>query len=376
MSSHTWTDKLGRTYDYTPYAAEPIADVAIPLSEASALAVAQASQAIGSVPALPLAGTASVIFRSEASASSIIEDLTVGPRRILEAQAADPDEVRDPIAERIVGNLEGLRDALATPYPCGVEDILRWHRMLMEGHPRMRTSEIGRLRIAQNWIGGDGYGPRNAEFIPPPHGEVPALLEDLIRYLGRTDIAPVVQALVAHARFEVIHPFTDGNGRVGRMLLQHVLTHRAATPVPIPVSVPWSRSKDRYIEGLRRFQADDVDAWIEFAATSLVIAVDWVTSAHNDVSDLIEELRRRSATRAGSAASRIVDDLAEYPLIDSTTVADRYGVTRQAANEALRRLEANNVLTERSFSRRARGRPRTMHGSTDLIDLLGAIVTD
>ncbi len=179
MSSRTWTDHLGRTYTYEPYEAAPIAGIQVALSEASAFAVAEASRAIGTVPRLPLAGTASVIYRSEASASSIIEDLAVGPRRILEAQIADPGELRDPIAERIVGNLEGLRDALATPYPATVDDILRWHRILMAGHPRMAMEDIGVLRRKQNWIGGDGFGPRNAAFIPPPPEDVPGLLEDL-----------------------------------------------------------------------------------------------------------------------------------------------------------------------------------------------------
>lgn len=376
MPSHTWTDQLGRTYDYEPYGATPIADMEVMLSEASTLAVAKASQAIGSAPALSLAGTASVIFRSEASASSIIEDLTVGPRRILEAQVADPDERRDPIAARIVGNLEGLRDALDTPYPASIDDILRWHRTLMEGHPRMRVLEVGHLRTTQNWIGGDGFGPRHAEFIPPPPDQVPALLHDLLRYLERTDVAPVVQALIAHARFEVIHPFTDGNGRVGRMLLQHALTHRAGSRTPIPVSVPWSRNKHDYIEGLRRFQNGSIDPWIAFGATSLVAAVGWATSAQDRVATLLNDLRSRSTTRTGSAASRIIDDLAEHPLVDTTTVASRYDISRQAANEALRRLQSVGVLTERSFSRRTKGRPRTMYGSTELIDLLGAIVTE
>ena len=376
MSSRTWTDHLGRTYTYEPYEAAPIAGIQVALSEASAFAVAEASRAIGTVPRLPLAGTASVIYRSEASASSIIEDLAVGPRRILEAQIADPGELRDPIAERIVGNLEGLRDALATPYPATVDDILRWHRILMAGHPRMAMEDIGVLRRKQNWIGGDGFGPRNAAFIPPPPEDVPGLLEDLIRYLERADVAPVVQASIAHARFEVIHPFTDGNGRVGRMLLQHVLTHRTEAPVPIPVSVPWSRDRDRYIEGLRHFQSGELDPWIEFAAGSMVLAVEWITSAEDRVSRLLAELRGRSTTRSGSAAAGIINDLVEHPLVDGSTVAARYSVSRQAAHQALERLAAAGILTKRPFSRRTKGRPRMMYASTELIDLLGAIVTN
>lgn len=376
MSSATWTDLLGRTYAYEPYEAEPVADLEVSLTSSSTLAVAAASSAIGSIPPLPLAGAAAVMFRSEASASSIIEDLAVSPRRILEAEAAGAAELSDPVAERIVGNLEGLRDAMATPYPAGVEDVLRWHHILLEGHPRMRPADVGHFRAKQNWIGGDSSGPRNAEFIPPPPEDVELLMADLVDYLHRDDVAPVVHASIAHARFEVIHPFTDGNGRVGRMLLQHVLAHRAGAPVPIPVSVPWSRDKARYIDGLRRYQASDLDPWIEFAATTMVEAVAWMTSAHDRVTRMMEDLRSRSSSYAGSTASRIIDDLVEHPLVDTPTVTERYGVSRQAANEALRRLAEADILTERSFSRRTRGRPRKMYGSKELLDLLGAIVTD
>jgi len=159
LSSYLWTDILGRTYEYEPYDAQPIADLSTGLSEPATLAVAEASRALGTVPALPAAGIAAVLYRSESSASSIIEDIAVGPRRILEAEVASPGEVRDPIASRIIGNLEGLRDALATPFPAGPDDYLRWHRLLSEGHPRMKDEDIGAYRRQQNWIGGDGYGP-------------------------------------------------------------------------------------------------------------------------------------------------------------------------------------------------------------------------
>ena len=171
----------------------------------------------------------------------------------------------------------------------------------------------------------------------------------------------------------VIHPFTDGNGRVGRMLLQHVLTHRTEAPVPIPVSVPWSRDRDRYIEGLRHFQSGELDPWIEFAAGSMVLAVEWITSAEDRVSRLLAELRGRSTTRSGSAAAGIIDDLVEHPLVDGSTVAARYSVSRQAAHQALERLAAAGILTKRPFSRRTKGRPRMMYASTELIDLLGSI---
>ncbi len=372
-----WIDNLGRTYEYEPYEAQPIANLSISLSESAALAVAEASRALGTVPALPGAGIAPVLYRSESSASSIIEDITVGPRRILEAEVATVDEIRDPIASRILGNLEGLRDALATPFPADPDDYLRWHRLLTEGHPRMKDNAIGAYRTEQNWIGGDGFGPRNAAFIPPRPEAVETLVSDLGAYTSRTDIAPVVQAAVAHARFEVIHPFTDGNGRVGRMLIQHVLAGRISLDVPVVVSIPWSRDKDGYIESLRHYQAGDTDAWIEFFGMSVVAAVSWMHAAGSRVTLLLSSLADRSRSRGESVAARVIRDLPIHPIVNADIVADRYGITRQAAHEALVRLGEDGVLTERSFSRRTTsGRPRQMYTSTELIELLSEIITD
>jgi hypothetical protein len=377
VSSYLWTDNLGRTYEYEPYDAQPIADLSIRLSESATLAVTEASRALGTVPALPGAGIAAVLYRSESSASSIIEDIAVGPRRILEAEIASPDEIRDPIASRIIGNLDGLKDALATPFPAGPDDYLRWHRLLTEGHPRMKHGDIGAYRAQQNWIGGDGYGPRNAAFIPPRPQDVETHVIDLGRYTSRTDVSPVVQAAIAHARFEVIHPFTDGNGRVGRMLIQHVLAGRISLQAPVPVSIPWSRDKNGYVEGLRNYQEGNTDAWIEFFGMSIVAAVSWMHAVEGRLTSLLSSLADRSRSRGVSVAARVISDLPIHPIVSADTVAERYNVSRQAAHQALVRLAEDGVLTERSFSRRTKaGRPRQMFTSTELLDLLSEIVTD
>lgn len=365
-----WTDSLGRTYEYTPHSPELLAEAEIAFSSEVTLALAEASRALGTVQRFPLAGIATVLYRSESSASSLIEGVGPGPRRILEAEFADIDELSDEPARRVVGNLEALRAAISTPVPARVDDMLTWHRLLMEGHPRMHSETIGALRTEQNWIGGGSFGPRDAQYIPPPPEDVPCLLEDLVGFSARTDLTPVALAALAHAQFEVIHPFVDGNGRVGRALLQQLLVKRAGLDVPVPVSVPWSKDTERYISGLRSFQDGDADSWLLFASWSVIEAVDWMKKMANRVDGLIDRFRSRVETRGRSVAAKLIDDLPLHPVVDTQTVAERYGVTPQTAHEALLRLSEAEILVERPLSRRRKGRPRRVLAATELIDLL------
>jgi Fic family protein len=242
--------------------------------------------------------------------------------------------------------------------------------MLMAGDPQIASKHVGAFRTVQNWIGGDASGPRNAEFIPPRPEQVRPLIGDLLAFCARTDIPPVAHAAIAHARFEVIHPFVDGNGRVGRMLFQQLLRRRIDLPSHIPVSVIWSRDKERYVAGLRAYQEGDVNAWLTFASLSIVRAVDWMATIADRIGTLLAELHGRVPTRGRSITSRIIDDLTEHPIVDTGSVAKRYGVTPQSAHAALVRLEAAGVLSERSLTRRKKGRPRRVFAAADLIDVL------
>jgi Fic family protein len=368
--ARVWTDSLGRAYEYTPHSAEQLAGAEFDFSSEVTLALAEASRALGSVPRFPMAGIATVLYRSESSASSLIEGVGPGPRRILEAEFASTDEVNDEPARRVVGNLVALRAAISTPVPAGVGEMLTWHRLLMEGHPGMRQETVGALRTEQNWIGGGAFGPRDAEFIPPPPEDVQRLLEDLVDFSARTDLTPVALAALAHAQFEVIHPFVDGNGRVGRVLLQQLLVRRAGLEAPVPVSVPWSRETDRYISGIRSFQDGDADSWLLYASWSVIEAVNWMKQMTSGVEELLDRLRSRVETRGRSVAARVIDDLPLRPIVDTQTVAERYGVTPQTAHEALLRLSEAEILFERPLSRRKKGRPRRVFAATELIDLL------
>ncbi|MGH8872421.1 MAG: Fic family protein [Acidimicrobiia bacterium] len=288
----------------------------------------------------------------------------------MEAEIAEEGEISDEPARRVVSNLVGLRDAMETSIPARAEDILRWHRKLMTNHPTMAPQSIGAFRTQQSWIGGDASGPRNAEFIPPRPEEVPALIEDLVMFSARTDMTPVAHASIAHARFEVIHPFTDGNGRVGRMLFQQLLRRRLDLTSPLPVSVFWSQDTDRYIAGLRAYQSGDIDAWLVFASLSIIESVNWMKEVAEKILILLADFRRRVDTRGESVTARVIEDLPEHPIVDTQSVAARYAVAPQSAHSALIRLEDAGILGERGFARRRKGRPRRVFAPNELIDLL------
>jgi len=376
MATHKWLDRLARSYDYQSHDAESIAEKSFVFSGSTVHALTAAAGELADRSTLHYAaGLAAVLYRSESGASSIIEGLDVRPRRILEAEFAETDEVDDPIARRIVANLRGLEDSLETARPIGESDLLRWHAILMKDDPHVRPEDVGAWREEQNWIGGDALGPRGASFVPPHPDELPLLLDDLVAFTHRDDLSPITLGLLAHAQFEVLHPFTDGNGRVGRMLLQHELARGMSAAEPVPVSVIWSRDKARYIDALRSFQEGDFDSWIEFGATSLLLAGDWLRETARAVDQLIHGLSDRANARAGSAAAQIVRDLPRFPIVDAPRVAVRYGISKQAAHRALERLEQSGIIRDQAFARGTtkRGRPRRVFASPDVIELLASL---
>src|SRR5256885_17113261 len=155
--------------------------------------------------------------------------------------------------------------------PLKAHDILEIHRILMES--TSTPGIAGKLRTQQNWIGGNAFNPGRADFVPPPPKLVPDLMSDLCAFINRTDLSPVLQAAVAHAQFETIHPFADGNGRVGRALIHVVLRRRDLAPryVP-PVSLVLAADAESYIAGLTAFREERAAAWILLFARAIAQA--------------------------------------------------------------------------------------------------------
>ena len=163
----------------------------------------------------------------------------------------------------MAANVSAMEEAIARaddPAPIAVDDICRIHATLMAREP---DAGPGRAREVQNWLRGRLDSPMGAAFNPPPPGEIQPLLDDLVRFFARDDIPPLARAAIAHAQFETIHPFLDGNGWVGRWLIHVVLrrTGVAARFVP-PVSIVMAARPTSYVGGLVDFREGRISEWV------------------------------------------------------------------------------------------------------------------
>jgi Uncharacterized conserved protein len=171
-------------------------------------------------------------------------------------------------------------------------DLCTIHRTLMADEPKARPGEF---RKEQNWIGGRLDSPIDARYVPPPESEVERLIDDLVTFFNRDDLPPVAQAAIAHAQFETIHPFIDGNGRVGRCLVHVVLRRRGAAPrfVP-PVSIVLAARPSSYIDGLVGFREGRIAEWCASFAGALERAARLSVELASGVARLQDEWYERA----------------------------------------------------------------------------------
>ncbi len=202
----------------------------------------------------------------------------------------------------------------------GLPSLLEAHAVLFRRSVDQQHN-AGRFRTVQNWIGGSDYTPRNALYVPPPPQEVPGLLADLVAFGNRDDVPPLLQAAVVHAQFESIHPFVDGNGRIGRTLIHAVLRRRRVTRhLTVPVASALVAHRESYFDALGAYR----EGRVRPIASMLTAAVIVATHESRRTATALHEVRqdweaRLGPLRRGSAIHRVVQHLAEAP---SVTVAD------------------------------------------------------
>ncbi|HUZ19058.1 MAG TPA: Fic family protein [Acidimicrobiales bacterium] len=296
-----------------------------------------------------IAPFAAVLLRSESAASSKIEQLTASVKSIALAELGAKDGRN---ATLIVSNAWAMQAAIELADRLDGDAILKMHDALLRAD---RPDMAGKWRTDQVWIGGSDYSPHLADFVPPHWERVPAATDDLVAFMARADLPPLVQAAIAHAQFETIHPFPDGNGRVGRALVHSLLRGKGLTRnVTVPVSAGLLTNTDSYYSALTEYRAGNPAAIVErFTAASF--------AAIGNGQTLVDDLRRVRTSwddiiqaRSGATAWRLADLVIRQPIIDSPLAQRELGVSDHSANAAIESLERAGVLKELSGKERNR----------------------
>lgn len=295
------------------------------------------------------------LLRAESVASSRIEGLVLSHRRL--AKAAFSAEAHDSTAQSVLANIRALERAVGlagTVESLEREHLLEVHRILFEGTRDERLG--GELRKQQNWIGGAASNPRGAEFIPAPPDFVPELFDDLCAFCNRVDLPAAIQAAIAHVQFETIHPFFDGNGRVGRALILIVLRRRGVAKAYLPpVSLALAGEADRYVAGLMSWRAGEEEDWYSVFVDALFRASTGARQFAVDIAELQHRWMEKAGNpRKGSGPRRLIELLPSQPIVNVKTAAQLLGGTEERARIAVRRLEEAGVLRQTSVGRRNR----------------------
>jgi Fic family protein len=365
-----------RGFTFEAYVPAPIAEQRFTLESDIAAAAANAEAACreldGEPPELgnfePLARQ---LLRAESVASSRIEGLILSHRRLAKA---DFSGTHDLTAQGVLGNIRALQRAVELGG--SVERLERGHleevhRILFAG--TRDEARGGSLRTTQNWIGGSASTPRDADFVPPPPELVPELVDDLCEFCNRADLPASIQAGIAHVQFETIHPFFDGNGRVGRALILIVLRRRGLSRSYLPpVSLVLAGEADRYVAGLGSWRGGDEDDWHRVFIDALYRAAAGARHFAADVAALQERwLEKAGNPRGGSGPRRLIELLPSQPIIDVKAATDLLGGSAERSRQTLARLEGAGVVRQTNVGRRNRA-----WESVGLFDLLDRFERD
>jgi len=319
-----------------------IADAALTLPTRLAAAEADAVAAVSrfdSDAASALLPFTPLLLRSESSASSRIERLTVSARRLMEAELFGAGRGN---AALVVANTRAMTAAASIRPPLSLDSLLSMHRALLESSA---PDDAGALRREPVWIGGSELSPAGALFVPPRHERVPEALEDLFAFTRRTDLPPLTRTAIAHAHFETIHPFVDGNGRTGRALIHVLLSWAGLTPhAPLPLSAVLLADVDSYFRSLDAYRRGEPLVIVELFIGAAARAAALGRSAGRRIGRTVEAMLERSPGRAGTPDRAIIELLARRPVLDAGSAATAVGVSEAAARRSLERLEAAGLL--------------------------------
>ena len=300
--------------------------------------------------------------RKEAVVSSQIEGTQCTLVDLLNFEADAPgDLAASEDVQEVCNYLDGVayaRRELAAEngLPISIRLLNEAHRLLMRG-VRGADKQPGEIRRSQNWIG--GTRPGNAAFVPPPPTELAGLLSAFEKYIhGDDDLPPLVRVGLLHVQFETIHPYLDGNGRIGRLLVTLLLEYLGLLSSPLLyLSLFFKRHRDEYYRRLSAVRTDgDWEAWSAFFLEGVATIADEAVAAANDLFKLVSGDRQRVLETSSSTvmAARLFEQLPEHPIVTAGRVTRILETTKPTANKAVRALVDAGVLVETTGRKRDR----------------------
>lgn len=298
--------------------------------------------------------------RKEAVITSQIEGTQATLQDVLTYEATQkaqrPEDVQEvcnyvdalAFARREIRNPKGL--------PLTMRLLREAHKRLMRGG-RGADKRPGEIRMSQNWIG--GTRPGNAAFVPPPPEIVPTALSDLERWIhGEDPLPPLVRAGLAHVQFETIHPFLDGNGRIGRLLIALLMEHWSLLPSPLLyLSLAFERRQEEYYRSLSAVRTDgDWEGWTAYFLECVREAADdGVMTAQRLFALLNKDRQRLLHSRAATVpAIRLFDTLPGQPVVTLARSTKILKTTKPTASKAIAALEDAKILKESTGKQRDR----------------------
>ena len=304
--------------------------------------------------------------RKEAVLSSQIEGTQSSLTDLLmheneQAPGVPEDDVEE-VSSYVRAMMTGL-DLLRTKLPLSLRLIREIHAELVRG-TRGADKTPGEFRRSQNWIGGSR--PGNARYVPPPPEEVMPALDNLEKFLHDPDVPPLIKAGLAHAQFETIHPFLDGNGRVGRLLITMILIHERVIAEPLLyMSLHFKRHHQEYYERLQRIRTHgDWEGWMDFFLDGAATVADSATGTIDRLDALLSEHRARLGGGGGSGGSvfqaaaaqsnvAVFDAVCRRLVVTAAQVASDTGISAPTVRRVLKVMQGLGMLRE--VTGRARG---------------------
>jgi Fic family protein len=296
--------------------------------------------------------------RREAVLSSQIEGTQSSLDDVLAFEASAPGQVQPLDITETVNYVRAMNTGLEllNKLPLSSRLVRAVHKELLTG-VRGQERQPGHFRRTQNWIGAAGCTVDTATFVPPPPGVVVEQFAQLERFLNDDSLPPLVTAAFAHAQFETIHPFSDGNGRVGRLLITLVLIERQVLSRPLLyLSLFLKQNRTEYYDRLMAIRLrGDWEGWLEFFLNGVAVTADDAVRVASSIAELrVEHLRLSASENLGRYAVPLLDLLVEQPVVTVKFAIERLGGTASTVGGLLDRLVALDVVGEVTGQKRNR----------------------